>query len=568
MKADAGGRDRELHVGLVNAMQLIRDGLPAQAMDQCRALLEVFPGSPDVLRCLGLAALKLRRFAEAEEYFGEALRRQPDSANLHNDLGIAQLRQGAWRAALDHFTRALDADPGHPDALGNIAAVYTEKGQPALAKPFLQRLVTLMPFSGAAFAKAARNCLLLDDAEEAVRLGRKAVRLMPQLPDVRLALAEALEAAGRFRQAKFQYLSILRRDLRHTAALIRLLSMKRTNIDSRHAKAARELIDSGELQPSELAQLNLALARFLDQQGEYDAAFAHLTAGNTIGFGKRSFDSTLFGKASGSIRDVFTQQFIDTRPEHGAQSSRPIFILGMPRSGTTLVEQILASHPAVAAGGELSAITNLVAEIARTGEPYPGGAANLDSAALERLANRYLRKLDNVSSQARHVTDKMPFNYMHLGFISMLFPDAAVLHCRRDPLDTCLSCHFTSFGEKLLFAGELTALGHYYLEYRRMMDHWSRVLPRPPLEVRYEQLVDDTEQTIRSILTFCRLDWDPACMAFHRTERGIRTPSRWQVRQPVYTDSVGRWRHYAKHLQPLRDILAPLQDEGDASSRS
>ena len=554
----AGGRaSRELAAGLMNAVQLLRDGRDNQAMYQCRALLERFPGSPDVLRYLGLAEVQAERFAEAEAHITEALRQEPGSANLLNDLGIVRLRQQAWQEALDCFTRALDVDPNHADALGNIAVLFGERSLPARARPYLQRLTSILPFSGTAFAKAARNSLLLDDANEALRLGRRAVRLMPELADARLTLAEALEATGRFRQAKFQYLAILRRDPRHTNALTRLLSMKRTTIGTCHAADAQELINGGQLQPSEQAQLHLALARYLDQRQHYEAAFEHLTAGNSISWKKQAFDSALFSQAVDVIMAVFTEEFFRRRPLHGAQSKRPIFIVGMPRSGTTLVEQILASHSAVAAGGELSTIPNLAAEVTRAGEAYPHGVRRLDGGALERLASQYLERLRNISQVATHVTDKLPFNYMHLGWIATLFPDAAVIHCRRNPLDTCLSCYFTSFGDNLLFAGELTALGRYYVDYRRMMEHWRTVLPKPPLDVQYERLVGDTEGTVKSILDFCGLSWDPACMSFYHTDRGIRTPSRWQVRQPVYSDSIGRWRHYERYLRPLRQIVFP-----------
>jgi hypothetical protein len=152
----------------------------------------------------------------------------------------------------------------------------------------------------------------------------------------------------------------------------------------------------------------------------------------------------------------------------------------------------------------------------------------------------------------------MPFNFMHLGLIAALFPDAAIIHCRRGALDTCLSCYFTSFSENLLFASNQEALGYYYLDYRRMMDHWRLILPKPMLDVEYEQLVSNTEETVRALLKYCGLEWEPACLQFHRTARGIRTPSRWQVRQPIYSSSVGRWCRYDRHLQPLRDVLTPV----------
>jgi len=553
----ASARGRELAVGLTKAVALIRQGETEQAIKHCRALLQVFPDSPPVLRYLGLALLQAQRYGEAEHHLTKALSREPASADLLNDLGVARLRQEALDEALDYFNRALDVDPRHGDALGNLGVLFTEKGQPARAQPYLQRLIAALPFSGAAYAKAARNSLLLDDADQAVRFGRKAVRFAPSLAEARLTLAEALETTGRFRQAKFQYLSVLGRNPRQVTALAKILSMQQTDAGQQHVDEAQVLLDSAGLSAPERVQLHLALARYFDRHRHYDAAFEHLQIGNSITWKKQAFDSELFSQAVDSIINVFTNEFLRSHPKNAARSTRPIFVIGMPRSGTTLVEQILASHSAVAAGGELSTITNLAAGLAQDGEPYPQGARSLDGASLSRMAGRYLQKLESISADAPRVTDKMPFNFMHLGLISMLFPDAAIIHCRREPLDTCLSCYFTSFGERLLFAGDLKALGHYYLEYNRLMEHWHGVLSQPILDVHYEHLVSHTEQTVSELLDWCALDWEQDCLQFYRTNRGIRTPSRWQVRQPIYSRSVGRSRNYEAHLQPLIEILAP-----------
>lgn len=553
----AAARSRELAVGLTKAAALIRQGETERAIKHCRALLEVYPDSPPVLRYLGLALLQAQRYGEAERHLTDALSREPASADLLNDLGVARLRQEALDEALDYFNRALDIDPRHGDALGNIGVLFTERSQPARAQPYLHRLITAFPFSGAAHAKAARNSLLLDDAEQAVRFGRKAVRFAPQLAEARLTLAEALETTGRFRQAKFQYLSVLGRDPRQVTALAKILSMQQTDVDRQHVHEAQALLGTAGLPAPERAQLHLALARYFDRHRQYDAAFVHLQNGNLITWKKQSFDSALFSQAVDSIINVFTDEFLRSCPKHAARSTRPIFIVGMPRSGTTLVEQILASHSVVAAGGELSTITNLATGLAQDGEPYPQGVRMLDSARLSRMAGQYLQKLESISADASYVTDKMPFNFMHLGLISMLFPNAAIIHCRREPLDTCLSCYFTSFGERLLFASDLKALGHYYLDYRRLMEHWHGILSQPILDVHYEHLVSHTEQTVRTMLDWCGLDWEQDCLQFYRTDRGIRTPSRWQVRQPIYSRSVGRSRNYEVHLQPLLEILAP-----------
>jgi len=183
---------------------------------------------------------------------------------------------------------------------------------------------------------------------------------------------------------------------------------------------------------------------------------------------------------------------------------------------------------------------------------------------LGQMAQRYLEKLDDISTDAARVTDKMPFNFMHLGLIVGLFPDAKIIHCRRNALDTCVSCFFTSFSESLQFAGDLETLGSYYLDYREMMRHWRAALPVKFLEVDYERVVADTRSSVGELLAFCEVEWEEACLQFHRTERGVRTPSRWQVRQPIYGHSVGRWRHYEKHLQPLVEILSPALREDAA----
>jgi tetratricopeptide (TPR) repeat protein len=556
-------RRRRLAAGLADASRLLKQGQAEAAIEHCHALRTSWPDSADVLRYLGLGCLQAGRLSEAERHFLGAMHQEPASPNLKNDLGIVYLRQKAYGDAQKYFEGALDIDPNHGDALSNIAVLFTELNQPERARPYLQRLVAVLPFSGAAYAKAARNSLLLDHVEVAIRLGRKAVRFAPELSDARLSLAEALETSGRFRQAKFQYLSVLRVNPRHAAALAKLLSMRQTRIDTRFASEARAVLESGNLSGAERAQLHLALARYHDQREDYDSAFAHLTRGNSITWKKQAFDSSLYSRAVDAILAVFTPEFFSSQPRHEVRSTRPIFIVGMPRSGTTLVEQILASHPRVAAGGELSTITNLAGETGRAGEAYPDGIRILGGAGLAKMARRYLGKLETVSPDAPHVTDKMPFNFMHLGLIATLFPDAAIVHCRRGALDTCLSCYFTSFSDNLLFASNQEALGHYYLDYRRMMDHWRRVLPKPMLDVEYEQLVGNTEKTVSAMLTYCRLEWEPACLQFHRTDRGIRTPSRWQVRQPIYSRSVGRWRRYERHLQPLLDVLAPVV-QGDA----
>jgi len=548
----------ELAAGLASAHRLLAAGKSDGAIEACRSLLASWPDSADALRCIGLGLLQKQQLAEAEQYFLRASRLAPTSASILNDLGIVRLRRHAHAEALGLFARALELDPQHVDAIGNLAIAYSEMKQPDLAQPLLSRLIAARPFSGSAYARAARNRLALGDAGPGLELARRAVRNAPELVEARLALAAALEITGRFRQAKFQYLCVLDTAPHHPGALASLLSLRQGNIEVRHLQAARRAIDSSNLTPEEDAQLNLALARYHDYRGEYDTAFVHLERGNTLVSRRREFDVALFAQAIDSLITTFSAESMRGLPAGVNMSRRPIFIVGMPRSGTTLVEQILASHSSVVAGGELATMANLAADVSTSGEPYPMGIRRLDRVALERLATRYLERLGSISDTAQRVTDKMPFNFLHIGLLAVLFPEARVIHCRRDAIDTCLSCHFTSFSDDLKFASDLTSLGRYYVEYRRLMDHWFAVLPGRILDLDYEQVVARTEDSVKLLLEWCDLEFEPACLRFHRTVRGVHTPSRWQVRQPIYSHSVGRWRAYRGHLQPLLAALEPV----------
>lgn len=465
------------------------------------------------------------------------------------------LKQRSYQEAIQVLTKVLELEPSHRDALYNLAGIHALLRQPEQAKVYLDRLLPLMPHSGEVHANAARNALAMDDVALAIELGGEAVDLAPEDAATRLTLADALEAGGRFEDAKSQYLAVLSREPGNVTALSKLLSHRDWQIPDSHERAARQLLSSEALSEAQRTQLHFALAHYYDLRQQFDQAFSHLSAANAVWHRWRPFDSDRFSDVVDELMRVFSAQALRSLPAPGVRGDRPIVIVGMPRSGTTLVEQILASHSQIAAGGELPTITAIANEIAKAPGGYPRGLFDLDAAALGRHAGRYLDKLSGISADALRVTDKMPFNFLHLGLVAALSPGAKIIHCRRDPLDTCVSCHFTTFNENLQFASDLRTLGSYFLDYRRLMDHWKAVLPSQILEVDYEALVTDTEPSIRRLLEHCGVDWEPGCAQFYRTERGIQTPSRWQVRQPIYRHAIGRWRNYEKHLGTLMDLL-------------
>ncbi len=256
---------------------------------------------------------------------------------------------------------------------------------------------------------------------------------------------------------------------------------------------------------------------------------------------------------------TFTPEFFEAQTSPGSDSERPVFILGMPRSGTTLVEQIIARHPLAFGAGELmtrNRVTWTLPAALKSGTTYPECAALMDERFTDEAANGYLKELRQLPDAAVRVTDKMPNNFRHIGLIARLFPRARIIHCQRNPMDICLSCYFLDFRGRLGFAYDLTHLGQYYRQYERLMAHWKKVSPIPILDVRYEDLIADSEAVSRRMIDYCGLEWDDACLAHDETERPVMTASHWQARQPIYKTSVERWRHYERHLEPLSRALA------------
>jgi Flp pilus assembly protein TadD len=553
-----------MHALLRQISELLRRGDASGAIGLCQAVLNQSPDNPDALRFLALGQLQENHLVEADRSLVRAMRIAPADPNLMNALGILRLKQEAYAEAVQSFTRCLDISPIHSDALSNLAAAYTVMRQPHQATSYLERLTQVLPFSAPAFVRAADNRLAVGEVEKAIEYGRKAVRLDPDNPSGRLSLAEALEVWGRFRQAKFEYLAVLTVDSGNARALAGLLSLQGTQVDEQHVYSAQRLLEAAKLPDRDRVQLHLALARHYDRRRQYARAFEHLQVGNATRFKNHPFDGTAHSHSVDRLIAGCGSEAVGSHPFPSTHGKRPLFIVGMPRSGTTLVEQILAAHSKVAAGGELPTIMNIAAQIGGVSKAYPEAMRELDADSLSRFARQYLEKLGTVSAGDTRVTDKMPFNFMHLGLIAALFPDATIIHCRRSAADTCLSCYFTSFNEELQFASDLNALGRYWLDYQRLMHHWHRVLPVKILDVDYERLVTDTEATVRQMLNFCDLAWEPACMHFFDIDRGVRTPSRWQVRQPIYPQSVGRWRHYERQLRPLLDVLPPVISERSA----
>ena len=529
-----------------------------------QSVLAEDPQNADAAHYGGLVRYQQGDLDGARTLLERALALTPHDANVFSNLGMVLSALEQYDKAMPLFAQALRLDPQHTDALNNIAVTMKKLHRHRDALPLFERVVRSRPDNADALFNLGETQYRINRIDEAIETYLKALEIDPRHSAVRLALGEAYESTGHFREARMQYLAILRQPGRHVLALARLLQLRDGEVEQPLLDKAEELSCDPETPGDGRIRLNVALAHYYDRTGRYDAAFDHLQAGCDAQFAKEPFDSERFSRSVDELIEVFSEDFFASLPTPPSSSERPLFIVGMPRSGTTLIEQILASHSQVAAGGELSMLLQVGMQtqvLSANGKPYPYSVPGLNDAARAQLAASYLENLDRISPDARRVTDKLPFNFMHLGLVALLFPNARIVHCSRAPMDNCLSCYFTSFADRIQFANDLQTLGRYYADYRRLMAHWRKVLPIQMFDIQYEDMVSETEAHIRALLAYCGLDWEDACMRFHETERGIKTPSRWQVRQPIYARSVERWRNYERQLAPLAAILAPFTGE-------
>jgi tetratricopeptide (TPR) repeat protein len=435
----------------------------------------------------------------------------------------------AYGCALRHpeavatFERLLELDPRHVEALGGIAFSLRAMNRAQAAADYLKRAIALAPDEPRWLCDLGAVEEELGNFVTAEQFFRRALALKPNFP----------------------------------IAIAHLLGLRKGIDDATLVQKGEQHMSGVGLQKPVRVQLAFALGKHFDSVRDYDRAFTHYSTANELVAAGRPYLPELTQRQIDSLIQTFDRELFARLRSIGHSSERPLFIVGMPRSGTTLTEQILASHREIAGAGELGYFNFSAQQFQRQ-----HGAADdasyvhhLDATALERCAKDYLEQLTQVSGSARRVVDKMPMNFLQIGLIALTFPNARIIHCRRNPLDTCLSCYFENFHEDQRYSTDLVSVGHFYREYERLMRHWQAVAPLPILDVCYEDVVGDIDAHAHRLIDFCGLDWDPNCLEFHRTARSVNTPSRWQVRQPIYKTSVERWRNYEKHLAPLIEAL-------------
>jgi tetratricopeptide (TPR) repeat protein len=461
------------------------------------------------------------------------------------------LRSGPLPDAIDAHERLLAVRPDLSDAWYNLG--------------YLQRLARHFDSALASYAQALergiagpeevhlnRAVILADhlqrDREAEAEL-RAALALRPGYVPAWLNLGNLHEDRGARDAAREAYAEALALDPANTRALARLAALSPP--DNLMISWLRAALDRPGASADARAEIGFALGQALDAAGDYDEAFAAFEAANRHSRAAAPPAAIYDPAAQERLIDAIIEAFPAPAPAAPSQEA-PVFILGMFRSGSTLVEQILAAHSQVAAGGELEFLPALVqAEL----QPYPEAAAGVPPDLLERLRDSYLDGVRNLFPDARLVTDKRPDNFLHVGLIKALFPSAKIVHTRREPLDNILSVYFLHFHHNVPYGTSLADAAHWYRQYRRLMSHWTTLYPNDIHDVEYEALVADPRTVIGDLLAFLGLDWEEACLSFHQAPNSVRTASVWQVRKPLYGSSAGRWRNYESHLAPLREAL-------------
>jgi tetratricopeptide (TPR) repeat protein len=528
---DLRPRYAEAHNNLGNTLK--NRGKPDEAVACYRRALELRPDYAEAHSNLGAALNDLGKLDEAVACYRRALELRPDSAEVHYNLGAALKDQGKLDDAVACYRRTLELNPDHADAHNNLGVVLSDQGK----------------------------------LDEAIACYRRALELKAAYVEAHDNLGSVFEEMGDFRGAEDSFRTALRHNSSFAMANYKLAALLGGKLPQQDLASQRRLLEGTGLTDAERLLLHFGLAQVLDARGEYADAAEHLDRGNALQLSEwrkrgREYDPKEHESLVSRMITVCTPDFFRRVRGFGLESELPTFVVGLPRSGTTLIEQILASHSQVFGAGEIKLVRDTWAQLGGQGVDFIEGLRQLDRDTVGRLASRQLERLRAFNRTALRIVDKTPDNYFSLGLLAALFPRAKLIHCRRDLRDVAVSCWMAHF-EEVRWANDQEHMASRFQQYQRMMEHWRKVLPVPLMEVDYEQTVADLEGVARKLVACCGLAWEPSCLEFYRAKRPVQTASAVQVRQPIFRTSVGRWKHY-EHA--LASLFARLESAADGTS--
>ena len=554
----------EVHYNIGSALQ--QQGQLEGAVESYGKALAINPEYAQCHNNTGTALMALGRPEEAIACYQKALEITPNYAEAHYNAGFALGQLGQNDDAIFHYRQAVTIRPDYKKAHNNLGNVYKERGNTNKNRGLLEkalesfrRAIAIDPDYAQAYGNLGSALSDLGRMDDAIEALQKAVELDPNYTEAHHNLGLSFQALSLMDEARASFREAIRTSPDFAEAHTELaLSIKHKDHDD-EMRAMEKLIASPGSTDKQKMHLGFGLGKAFEDLGQYDTAFEFFRLANSL---KRETiscdiqrDETYYQK----IADVFSSSFFEKPVVTGDDDNTPIFILGMPRSGTSLVEQILACHPQVYGAGELNYIANMCTGLGQEGgKSFPEIVVDLRPGDFKKFGREYVERLREHETTANYITDKMPHNFVNIGMIRATLPNAKIIHCNRNPMDTCLSLYKNIFSGAHNYAYELNELGQYYKLYLKLMDHWRQVLPGQIIEIQYEELVDKPEPGIRQLLADCGLPFDEACLRFHESDRAVKTVSVNQVRKPMYKSSVNSWKRYEDGLAPLRDILADV----------
>jgi tetratricopeptide (TPR) repeat protein len=513
---------------LVRGLRLQRMGNVKEAERIYREVLLRDPQNVDALRLLAGVAMRAKQWGDAEVLLEKALEKAPDFVQGWLDLGQARQEQDRTEDALEAFSHAMRLDPDKPNG----------------------------------YAAAATTNAMAGHHDEALRLFDEALKRKPDHAAALTGRGHTLKTIGRQDEAVEAYRACIAAHAWHGESWWSLANLKTFRFSDDDIADMEAQIADEHLNEEHRANFLFALGKACEDRGEFARAFEFYSQGNENRRARENYDPVHTADSHDELMRIFTREFVDSHAGSGDSSDAPIFIVGLPRSGSTLIEQILGSHPDVEGTHELPDLGRVARSTAsrrQDRKKYPAVIPSLTTEDLERLGADYIeRTRRHRLGGAPRFTDKMPNNFAHIGLLSLILPNAKIINARRHPLDSCFGSYKQLFARGQPFTYDLFEIGEFYFEYDRLMQHWHEVLPGRVLDVQYEHVVDDLDSQVRRMLEFCGLPWDDACLRYYESARAVKTASSEQVRKPIYATSKHRWRNYERELEPLIEILEPV----------
>ncbi len=533
----------------------------SQAEAIYRQLLQDNPAFDPAWHALGLLAFRVGKLPQAISCLEEALRRNDRMPLYYRNLGEICRRAGKLELAIASGEQACQLAPDNLEGHYNLALAYADASLHQRAVDAYQKALAIHAGHGLSWNNLGSAYEQLGQLAEAENAYRRAVAIEPGHAEAQNNLGALLSAKGQLDDARECFSVAIAARPQLVAAHYNLSSLKTYHSEDDDLTALEALYGQRErMSAHERIRYCFALGKAQEDIGNYDRAFAAYDEGNRLQHRLLDIDEARAERELKRVLAIFNEDFFSQRRRWTGAASlgpTPVFIVGMPRSGTTLLEQILSSHPSVFGAGELPSLHQAVYRVVGgEGRPFADGVAMLDETAMRAIGNDYLQRVCELAPQSSFITDKMPANFFYLGVLLLALPQAKIIHAMRDPMDSCFSCFSRLFNGTMDFAYDQGTLGRYYHRYMTLMTHWHRVLPAGTiLDLPYERMVTDTEAQAKRVLDFVGLPWDPACLEFHKNDRLVKTASVAQVRRPIYQTSVARWKHFEGHLQPLYELV-------------